>query len=205
MLMVLCLPAARVFSQAQVDSLDFNIKDVTYEPVTEDYFSDYKGAKLIVDYYCSDGWSISDHYSYQVVLVDSLLMLGFYSPETEGLRYISYEKKILLPSSVADSVMTMLDKAKLKQVKQGIPQPTAAGNTKEVLIIKDSNLNIAGGMFYYNVIQEDATPEQVNAIRKRERKLTSSIGGDYDSIIQAMVALFPELGSLTQQVLKMKR
>jgi hypothetical protein len=203
LILLLSLPVTHAIGQ--VDSLDFNIKNVKYEPVTEDYFADYKGAKIIVNYYCSDGWSISDHYSYTVILVDSLLMLGFYSPETDGLRYISYEKKILLSSSITDSMEHMLNRAHLKQIKEGIPTPTAAANTKEVLIVKYRDLNIAGGMFYYNVLQEDASPKEINAMVSKERKLTSSIGGDYESIMKAMINLFPELKSLTQQVLKMKK
>jgi len=201
-MLVLCLPMHHAFGQA--DSIDFNIKDVKYEPVTEDYFADYKDAKLIMNYYCSEGWSINDRYTYEVVLIDSLLMLGFYSPETESLRYISYEKKIYISSAMVDTMKNILGVAGLKQVKEGVPKPTAAANTKEVLIVKYGNLNITGGMFFYNTLQGDASNDKINAMVARERNLTSSIGGDYDIVIKAMVKLFPELNSLRTQVIKYK-
>lgn len=197
------LPAAHVF--AQNDSADINIKDIHYEPVTEDYFSEYKNAKLIINYYCSDGWSVNNRYSYEVVVIDSMLMLGFDSPETDGLRYISYEKKTILPAQFVDTLKNMLGRAGLVQKKKGIPVPVEAANTKEVLIVKYGGINIAGGLFYYNMLQEDASPEKINAIIQHERKLTSSIGGGYDSIMLAMKGLFPELEGLMSEALKFKR
>lgn len=197
------LPAARVF--AQTDSTEINIKDVHYEPVTEDYFSDYPKAKLIINYYCSDGWSVTDRYSYEVVVIDSLLMMGFDSPETDGLHYISYQKKVIIPQELVDTLKNMLGRAGLKQLKNGIPEARAAANTKEVLIVKYGSINIAGGMFFYNMLQEDASPEKINAMVARERSLTSSIGGNYDSIIFAMKGLFPDLDGLLSEALKFKR
>lgn len=197
---LLCMPFTKSYGQA--DTLDNSIKDVHYEPVTEDYFADYKGAKLIINYYCAEGWSMSNRYSFEVVLIDSLLMTGFYSPETESMRYISYEKKMLIPSALADSMKNRLGRAGLTQLKAGVPSPTASANTKEVLIVKYGGSNIAGGMFFYNMMQEDASTSKINASVARQRKLTSSIAGDYDAIIKAMKDLFPELNQLMTQVLK---
>lgn len=200
---LMLVSVARV--SAQTDSADINIKDIHYEPVTEDYFSDYKYAKLIVNYYCSDGWSANDRYSYEVVLIDSLLMVGFDSPETEGMNYISFQKKTIIPEALVDTIKNTLGRAGLIQVKSGIPIPVAAAHTKEVLIVKYAGINIAGGLFYYNMLQQDMPADKINAMIAKERKLTSSIGGDYDSVILAMRNLFPDLNALMSEALKIRR
>jgi hypothetical protein len=197
---VVLLGIGRLSAQDSVD-----IRDVHYEPVTQDFFSDYPHAKLIVNYYCSEGWSVNDRYSFEVVLIDSLLMLGFESPGTETMRYISYQKRTVVSQAFVDTVKNLLGRAGLTQVKQGIPKPVAAANTKEVLIIKYATINIAGGLFYNTMIQEDASQEKINAMIQRERKLTSSIGGDYESVMLAMKSYFTELNNLTTEVLKYKK
>jgi len=191
------------FAFAQNDSID--IKDVHYEPVTQDYFSDYSHAKLIVNYFCSDGWSIENRYSFEVVLIDSVLMLGFDSPETDEMRYISYQKKTILTSDKVDSIKNILGRAGLSQAKLGIPHPTASANTKEVLIVRYAGLNIAGGLFYYNAISHDEPEAKINAKIKREKQLTSSIGGDYESVMLAMKNYFPELNGMMTDAIKPKK
>ncbi len=197
---ICCLLTNKALGQA--DSVYFDVKDIKYKPVTEDYFADYKGAKFILNYYCSDGWSASNRYSFQVVVIDSLLMVGFDSPETDGLRYTSFEKRTILSKRMLDSLKNILGDAGLKQKREGIPEPNGTSNTKEVLLVRYGNLNIAGGMFYYNMLQEDASTDKINTIVQRERNLTSSIGGDYDMVIQTLVSLFPDLNSLRTQVVK---
>jgi hypothetical protein len=189
---------------AQTDSADINIKDIHYEPITQDYFSDYKNAKLIINYYCADGWSVTNRYSYEVVIIDSMLMLGFDSPETESMRYISYEKKMMLSGTQVRELEDMLDNANLTQEKTGIPRPDMAANTKEVLIVRYKNLNIAGGMFHYNVIQEDRMLASINAQVQHQRKITSSIGGNYDLVIQTAKSYFKDLNELLTEELKIK-
>jgi hypothetical protein len=191
------------YTFAQNDSID--IKNVHYEPVTQDYFADYSHATLIVNYYCSDGWSISNRYSFEVVLIDSVLMLGFDSPETESMRYISYQKKTILSPDRVDTIKNILGRAGLTQTKLGIPSPTAAANTKEVLIVRYASTNIAGGLFYYNAISQDESQEKINAMIEREKKLTSSIGGDYESVMLAMKNYFPELSGLMSDAIKSKK
>lgn len=195
-----CLGMGQLFAQENAD-----IGEVHYDPVTQDYFADYPHAKLIVNYYCSDGWSATDRYDFEVVLIDSLLMLGFESPETESLRYISYQKKTIVPQAFEDTVKNLLGRAGLTQAKQGIPRPAKAANTKEVLIVKYATVQIAGGVFYYNMLQEDASQEKINEIVQRERKYTSSIGGDYDMVMKAMKSYFPELSNLMTEALKYRK
>jgi len=185
---------------AQTDSID--IKAVTYEPVNQDYFADYGYAKLIVNYYCSDGWSVNNRYSFEVIVIDSMLMLGFDAPETESMRYISYQKKTILTEAEVDTLKNVIGRAGLTQVKLGIPHPTAAPNTKEVLIAKYAGINIAGGLFYYNTIKEDESQDKINAMKERQKQLTSSIGGDYTSIMLAMKNHFPDLSELLSEAIK---
>ena len=121
-----------------------------YEPVTEDYFKGYKKAKLKLDYYFTDGSSTGNRYVYELVLVDSLLLLAFDSPQTDDYTYISYQKRLLLSSSQLTAIKAALANANLKQRVRGIPKPDGTAHTKEVLIIKYGRVAIAGGMAYAN-------------------------------------------------------
>ncbi|HXB11792.1 MAG TPA: hypothetical protein VNZ45_07395 [Bacteroidia bacterium] len=189
---------------AQVDSADVNIKDIHYEPITEDYFADYKNAKLIVNYFCSDGISVTNRYSYEIVVIDSTLMMGFDSPETEALGYISYEKRQMLTHSQFQALKAILLNSDLTQKKIGIPRPDVSAHTKEVLIVRYGDINIAGGMFHYNMLQEDQPKSRIEANVARQRRLTSSIGGDYDAVIHALEGYFTDLTGLMNQALKIK-
>jgi hypothetical protein len=182
------------------DSVDIDIKTIKYETVTENNYKAFPNAKLIVDYYYTNGISYGDRFSYEIILVDSLLMFAFSSPETDSYNYISYQKKQLLAPEQVSKVKSILVSAGLKQTKKGIPQPDASAHEKDVLIIKYKNINIAGGRFNHVVFPDSATDTQNNKEIYLERKLTSSIGGNYELVIQALKKYFSDLPKLLEQV-----
>lgn len=187
----------------QLDSADMLIRDVHYDIDTENYFSEYKNAKLIANYYCSKGLSENNRYSYEVVVIDSVLMCGFDSPETESMNYISYQKKKMLTPGQERELKNMLDNAGLKQLRLGIPRPDVSAHTKEVIIIDYGKLKIQGGMINYQV-QEEMSPDERAAEEAKERRQTSSIGGDYDALIKVMLGFFTDLDKLKSEAIKSK-
>jgi hypothetical protein len=184
------------------DSIEIDIKSIKYEPLTEDNYKSFPNAKLIVDYYYTNGISNGDRYSYEIILVDSLLMFGFSSPETEDYNYIFYNKKQLLTAKQVNSIKSVLVSAGLKQTKKGIPQPDASAHEKEVLIVKYKNVDIAGGLFNHVIFEDGMTEAKVNKEIAQERKLTSSIGGNYDMFIKALKKYFLDLPNLLGQIQK---
>ncbi len=187
----------------QTDSVATLIRDIHYDIDTENYFSEYKNARLIANYYCSKGLTDNDRYSYEVVVIDSVLMCGFDSPETESMNYISYQRKQLLTSSQKNALRNVLDNAGLKQLRLGIPRPDIAAHTKEVIIVNYGKLKLQGGMVNYN-LQEDFSQEQKSTEAAKERRQTSSIGGNYDALINVLTGFFTDLDKLKREAMKAK-
>ncbi len=201
-ILVLSILCTRTFAQA-IDSVDIDINSIEYEPVTENNYKAFPKAKLIVDYYYTNGISYGDRYSYEIILVDSLLMFGFSSPETDSYNYISYQKKQLLTSKHVNAIKSVLTSAGLKQTKKGIPQPDASAYEKDVLIVTYKNINIAGGRFNHVIFPDSATEAQNNKEIASERKLTSSVGGNYELVIETLKKYFSDLPKLLEQVQKL--
>ena len=187
---------------AQVNSDTINT-DIRYEPVKEDYFKKYKKAKLIVEYYFTDGWSNLDRYSYEIIIIDSLLMLAFESPKTDSYEPVSFQKKTVLTNSQLDSLKKRLINSSLKQSKIGIPNPTFSAYTKEVLIVKYKNINVAGGLAYGNIASypDSESKKDIDQEISDDRKQSSSIRGEYDMIINFLKRCFPELDKLKKKSL----
>ncbi len=195
------LTITAVFGQS--DSTAMLLRDVHYDVDTENYFSDYKNAKLIANYYCSVGLSDNERYSYEVVVIDSVLMCGFDAPETETMNYISYQKKQILSREQEQELKNVLETAGLNQQRLGIPRPDVAAHTKEVIIVNYGKLKLQGGMICYGS-QEEMSLQAKAARAARERRETSSIGGDYDKFIHLMTGFFTNLDELKKEVMKEK-
>lgn len=135
-----------------------------------------------------------------IILVDSLLMSGFSSPKTDSYNYISYQKKYLLTPEQTGTIKSALVSAGLKQTKKGIPQPDASAHEKDVLIVKYKNINIAGGRFNHVIFADNTSDAQNNKEIRLERKLTSSVGGNFELIIKTLKKYFPDLPKLLEQV-----
>jgi hypothetical protein len=160
-------------------------------PVEKNLYQGHEKAKLIVDYY--NTWEIStgERYSYEILVIENILMLAFTSPETADFNEISFETKRVLSKEQIDYLIQLLNISKLKHLKNGIPEPSFSGYAKQVLIIKSENLSIGGGMFYSTIVESD-TNTPIDQQVKAEEKSNSSIGGDYDFVFKALDNLFVE-------------
>ena len=145
-----------IIGQAQPDN------GIEYELLTEDPFAGYENAKLIIDYYVSDGWSNSDRYSYEIIVLDNQIMFGFGSPQSESLREVRYEKKATLSPTDVYEIASLLKSANIKQTRAGIPKPDASAHKKEVLLVREGSQSIAGGMFSYVVYEDGTSEEEIN-------------------------------------------
>lgn len=196
---LLLLTFSKDYAQSENDT-----SNIVYEPISKDIFKEYKNAKLVVDYFFTDGFSNQDRYSYEIIIMDSLLMINFSSPETDSYNYISYDKKSLLDDSKLDNIKQVIKSIQFKQIKNGIPRATFSAYTKEVLIVRYKNLSIAGGLVYANIASysDNEPANQVNKEIADDRKQSSSISGNYDLLISALKKYFMDFDKLKTQSLK---
>jgi hypothetical protein len=179
-----------VSAKAQaIESVDTS--DYEYENPTDSLFPGYNSARLIIDYYKTEGATIEDRYRYEIIMIDSLLSLTFRSPESGNFSYIDYQKERLLTNSEQSEIKQALAAAKLTQTKRGIPAAKFTGYAQEVLIIRSNTFNIAGGLAW------SAIGDDNNA--KTDRALTSSIGGNYDTFFAMLCRYFPDLNGLMEE------
>jgi hypothetical protein len=110
----------------------------------------------------------------------------------------------LLGTGQINSIKAVIASAEIKQLKKGVPRPDASAHTKEVLVIKykDKHIDITGGMFHHVIFEDDISKVKRNREIALERKLTSSIGGDYDKVFTELKKYFIDLNDLIKQVKK---
>jgi len=174
--------------------------EIQYDPVGNNLFPGYDNAKLVVDYFYTEGISNSERYSYEIIVVDNMLMLSFRSPETEDYYKINFKTKRTLTKKQTASLSSVLRRSRMKQIKDGMPRPYCSGNTREVLIIRSKELNIAGGLFYCGLFDSDDTKESIQKQIQSEEKETSSIGGNYRAVFDLLDSFFIEKKGLLKKV-----
>ena len=178
--------SARAQAAESVDTSDYE-----YENPADSLFPGYDSAQLIIDYYKTEGTTIEDRYRYEIIMIDSLLSLTFRSPESENFSYVDYQKERLLSGQERSEIRQALAAAKLIQTKHGIPTAKFTGYAQEVLVIRSNALNIAGGLAW------SAIGEEIDA--KADRKVTASIGGNYDAFFAMLRHYFPDLNGLIEE------
>ena len=191
------------FILSQVINNDKKIMNngITYELPNNKYFDDSKKANLFIKYNYSDSKSIIDGYSYDIVIVDSLLTVRFNSSNTDSFNYIDYKKIIILDSITIDSLKNIIKTSKIRQYINGMPTSENSAKTTENLFIKYKNIKIAGGFVYSNAVSfsDSVSDEDMARQINYERKLSSSISGNYDLIIEKLKFLFDNLSALIME------
>ena len=89
------------FILSQVINNDKKIMNngITYELPNNKYFDDSKKANLFIKYNYSDSKSIIDGYSYDIVIVDSLLTVRFNSSNTDSLLSVNWHPQAFISCS----------------------------------------------------------------------------------------------------------
>lgn len=187
-----------------VKGQDINIHNYTYEQLNIDLKKDYNDAEFIADYYFTEGISLGARYYYEILVIDSVISLIFDAPGFDCYNYVKYVKRFQLEPEDLDSLKKIINKAGLKQTHEGIAHWEGSMYTREILVIKSDTLFIAGGQTY---MPEAKYPEYINedearkAIEKDKRD-SSSISGDYDSIVNFLNKYFTNLSDLLLEAKK---
>ena len=117
---------------------------------------------------------------------------------------MKYVKRIHLEPEEIDTLKMVVKKANLKQTHQGIAHWDGSMYTRELLILKLDNLYIAGGQTYGSTgtYADDEPENKVNKEVDKDKRDSSSISGDYDSIINLLKKYFPNIKELYKTAYK---
>lgn len=175
-----------------------------FDELNVDLKKDYNNAEFVIDYYFTDGISLGDRYFYEIIVTDSIVTLTFDTPDFGQFHHSKYNKQIHLDSSEVDTLKTVIKKANLKQIRKGIAHWDGSMYTREVLILKLDNLFIAGGQTYgpEGTYADDEPDDKVKKEIEKDKRDSSSISGDYDSIINLLKKYFTNVDELYKAAYK---
>lgn len=185
-----------------LNAQDYDTSDIEYIFIPEDYFKGYEYATLKIDYYFTDGYSYGDRYWYEIIVVDSMLLLHFHSEGSDSYNKLFFEKKRIINKSQIELLKTLLVKSNLKQSKEGIPRARFSAYTQEVFIVNYKDIVVRGGMAYGNSASypDNESYSQILKEIEKDRHSFSSISGDYDAVIDFLKSLFNELPKLFKKM-----
>jgi hypothetical protein len=175
-----------------------------FEKLNIDLRKDFNNAEFIADYFFTEGISLGDRYSYEIIVTDSIITLMFNAPEFGCYNYLKYVKRIQLEPEEVDTLKMVIKKANLKQIHQGIAHWDGSMYTRELLILKLDSLYIAGGQTYgpIGTYSEDESEKKVRKKVEKDKRDSSSISGDYDSIINLLRKYFKNIDELYKDAYK---
>lgn len=194
-ILILLVAIIPCLTMAQTDSLELSFDSVEIDTTTMNVFEQAPNAKLKLDYYHTDGYSSGNRYWYEIIIIDSLMILNFQSPDNDDWNYINYQKQVVLEDETLTRIKIGISESKLKQKKKGIPKPPGTGYGADRLYIENGNLNIAGGTVYM-CVGADMSEEQYQKRISMEKKISSTISGDYQKIFNLLEGLFTDLPTL---------
>jgi hypothetical protein len=168
------------------------INDVSYIETESGLFPGYENAGLIIDYFSTNGYSHGDRYKFEIIIIDSLLMVTFVAPGTDSFNEISYEKRTILSKKDVLNIQKRLEKAKLTLKWQGVPHPEFSCYGQEVILVRSKSLNLDGGAAWSSCGSEDEAADEIS----------TNLAGDYRSVFNYLETYFKDLKKLMKKVRK---
>ncbi len=160
-------------------------------------FEEFPNAKFKLDYYHTDGYSHSDRFWYELIIIDSLLILNFECPQNDDWEFVTYQKQHLLTQEELTQIKRFVAKSKLNQKIPGNPDPLGSGYGANRLIIESDELNIDGGNTYISIGNEQSVKEYNKRINA-EKKESTTLSGDYEGLFTYLESLFQALPVLIE-------
>lgn len=161
-------------------------------------FEGYENVKFKLDYYHSEGYSLGDRFWYEIIIIDSMLVLYFDCPSNDDWHYVHYHKSLILTDNDLESIGNKVNSAELYQKSEGFPHWSdwsGSGYGENRLFIESDELNIAGGMIY-NCISYEGDDFETSMIRDVNE--SSTIGGEYLFVFKELEKLFDSLPYLLE-------
>lgn len=160
-------------------------------------FEQMPSGKFKLDYYHTDGYSIGNRYWHEVIIIDSLLIFNFKSPNNEDWDYINYQKTTIIDQDSLNNILNFIIKSNIHQKVKGMPIPKGSGYGEDRLYIESRDLKIAGGTIYMNV-GLDMPKELWQQKIKIEKETSSTISGDFQKVFDYLDKLFKDLPMLLE-------
>jgi hypothetical protein len=179
------------------DSLYYPEQKVKLEE-DEGVFGRFEDAKFKLDYYHNEGYSTGNRYWYEIIIIDSMVVLYFDSPQNDDWNNVHYHKSFILDENEAKMIKNKVKMADLDQKTEGFPEWrdwSGSGYGENRLIIESEDVNVAGGMIYNNIFNDD---EDFESSISEDMKASSSISGNYESLFKELEKLFDSLPFLLE-------
>jgi hypothetical protein len=186
-LLIILIMAIHKHCFAQEDGYKYD-----YDTARKNVFNGADNYSFKLDYYHTEGYSSRDRYWYEVMVLDSLVILNFQSPKNESWNYISYQKRMVISDSTLSAFKSSIKTFGIKQVKKGIPKPDGTGYGADNLFIESPDVHIAGGTVFM-AIGNDTDGNAYKARIGKEKQQSSSIAGDYENFFRQLERIFMNL------------
>lgn len=175
--------------------------DVKYDTKDYNVFDETDSVSFKLNYFHTEGYSSYDRYSYEVIILDTLLILNFNAPDNDDWNYVSYQKHVFLHDSTLNRIKTKIKTFKIGQKKKGIPIPQGSGYGADKLFIESKDVSVAGGVVYMNIGPDFSRKNFLKRVKK-EKDYSSSISGDYEAFFHEIESLFIDLPLLMMSMEK---
>lgn len=169
-----------------------------YDTTNVNVFEGADSCSFKLDYYHTEGISTGDRYWYEIIILDSLVILNFKSPDSDTWNYISYQKRMVISDSVLSKLKRSIKTHGIKQKIKGIPKWQGSGYGADRLFIETKDVHIAGGTVFM-VIGDDSDINAYNRRIKLEKQQSSSISGDFQKFFKDVERLFTGLPVLLKE------
>jgi len=171
----------------------------TYDTTAVDVFEGADDISFKLNYYHTEGISTGDRYWYEVIVLDSLVILNFKSPESDDRNFLSYQKRIIINDSALAAIKHNMKALGIKQKRRGIPEPLGSGYGADRLFVESKDVNIAVGTTFM-CIANDANVAAYKSRVTGEKRESSSISGDYDKFFNYLERFFVLLPGLLKDM-----
>jgi hypothetical protein len=162
-------------------------------------FEGFENAKFKLDYFHNEGYSTGNRYWYEVIIIDSMLVLNFECPQNDDWNHVYYQKLIILDEKKLKSIKKEVNLANLHQKTEGFPywsDWSGSGYGKNRLYIETNELSLAGGMIYNNIFGDHEVTE---VSISDDMRASTTISGDYESLFEELEKLFDSLPFLMKE------
>ena len=189
---IICMALAilPMFLFGQNDSIELSFESVEIDTSTVNVFEQAPNSKFKLDYYHTDGYSTYNRYWYEILIIDSLLILNFHSPANDDWNYINYQKQLV-------EIKQAIETLGIQQKVKGIPLPPGTGYGADRLYIESPEMQITGGTVYITIGAETSV-EQFNRRIALEKEISTTLGGDFQKLFNKLEELFTDLPMLIE-------
>lgn len=177
------------------------VDEYTYDTTSINAFEGAGNLSFKLDYYHTEGISTSDRFWYEIMVLDSLVILNFKSPESDSWNFISYQKRMIINDSALAALRRSVKMLGIGQKRKGIPEWLGSGYGADRLFIESKDTHVAAGTVFM-CIGNDKDVLTYNRRIRSEKQQSSSISGNYEKFFKELEYYFMSLPILKEDCSK---